>query len=112
MTDSGLGKQLANAVKSGDSKQALSLAESLLSNSEKVETKLTKNEANYRHAESDKDCEACKYFHMSSCDIVAGEIRPNDVCDKWEADAQPKRDIPEDQPMEATSDDGSSKKVQ
>ncbi len=43
---------------------------------------LPKDEVNYRHHEQ---CGTCNYFYpMNSCKIVAGNISPEAVCDKYQ----------------------------
>ncbi len=43
---------------------------------------LTKEEVNYRQYEK---CGTCNYFYNpGSCEIVAGNISAEAVCDKWE----------------------------
>lgn len=41
-----------------------------------------KEKVNYRHHEQ---CSTCNYFYpLNSCRIVAGNISPEAVCDRWE----------------------------
>ena len=43
---------------------------------------LGKDEVNYRQHEQ---CSTCMHFYpLNSCDIVDGNISPDNVCDKWE----------------------------
>ena len=43
---------------------------------------LSKDDVNYRQHEQ---CSACMHFYpLNSCDIVDGNISPDNVCDKWE----------------------------
>ena len=43
---------------------------------------LPKEEVNYRQHEQ---CSSCMHFYpLNSCDIVDGNISPENVCDKWE----------------------------
>ena len=43
---------------------------------------LSKDVVNYRQHEQ---CSACMHFYpLNSCDIVDGNISPDNVCDKWE----------------------------
>lgn len=46
----------------------------------------TKEEVNYRYSGNrDRMCGVCRYFvELGACEIVAGLIRPVDVCDKFE----------------------------
>ena len=48
---------------------------------------VSKETVNYRHdRESARRCGNCVMFHPDgSCDLVLGKIRPEDVCDRWEA---------------------------
>lgn len=51
------------------------------------EGRYTKAEADYRPSSDDaRSCGSCEHFEDGSCDIVSGTIRPEDVCDYWEAD--------------------------
>jgi len=46
------------------------------------EARLSKEEANYRHNER---CSTCDHFISSGhCEVVAGNISPEMVCDKYE----------------------------
>ncbi len=59
----------------------------------------TKDEVNYRYASNpQQSCGTCKYFvEPGACQIVAGMIRPIDVCDKWEAQPAPAQaEVPPD----------------
>ncbi len=43
---------------------------------------LDKDEVNYRQHEQ---CLTCMHFyHPNSCDLVAGNISPEAVCDRWQ----------------------------
>ena len=43
---------------------------------------LNKDDVNYRQHEK---CNTCNYFYYpNTCEIVAGNISPDAVCDKWE----------------------------
>lgn len=43
---------------------------------------IKKEEVNYRQHEQ---CSTCDHFYpQNSCDIVDGNISPDNVCDKWE----------------------------
>jgi hypothetical protein len=43
---------------------------------------LTKEAVNYRQHEQ---CSSCMHFYpLNSCDIVDGNISPENTCDKWE----------------------------
>jgi hypothetical protein len=49
--------------------------------------RLAKEEVNYRIREQ---CLNCDHFYPSgNCDLVAGNISPNNVCDKFEIKSQP-----------------------
>lgn len=49
--------------------------------------RLAKEEVNYRIREQ---CLNCDHFHASgSCDLVAGNISPNNVCDRFEIKSSP-----------------------
>lgn len=46
------------------------------------ESRMNKEEVNYRHHEK---CMTCNYFYYpNSCEIVEGNISPDAVCNKWE----------------------------
>ncbi len=47
--------------------------------------KLHKGEVNYRPSQSANKCRNCKFFlKEGKCRIVAGEIKPEDVCNKYQ----------------------------
>ncbi len=48
----------------------------------KDEGKVSKSSVNYRTAQR---CGNCSMFSNGSCSLVAGEIDPDDVCDKWDS---------------------------
>ena len=51
---------------------------------------LKKDEVNYRQHEK---CKTCNYFyHPGSCEIVAGNISSENVCDKWELGTEDDKD--------------------
>ena len=53
---------------------------------------LDKDAVNYRQHEQ---CLSCTHFyHPNSCDIVQGNISPDNVCNKWEV--KPKSDMGKD----------------
>jgi hypothetical protein len=51
---------------------------------------LSKDEVNYRQHEK---CKTCNYFYNpGSCEIVAGNISADNVCDKWELGTEKDKD--------------------
>lgn len=47
---------------------------------------VSKKSVNYRPAPGIRDCGNCVMFHENgTCDLVKGDIRPRDYCDRWEA---------------------------
>lgn len=48
------------------------------------ETGHTKAEANYRGADSEELCGNCLHFEHDCCNLVAGRISADCVCDLWE----------------------------
>lgn len=56
--------------------------------------RLTKQQVNYRPAESTKRCRNCVMFHTDgTCDLVIGNIKPEDTCDRWEARVSKSEDL-------------------
>jgi hypothetical protein len=51
----------------------------------RVLRKLSKIEVHYGRAEGHKRCGNCSMYRKGTCTLVAGDIRRNDVCDRWEA---------------------------
>ena len=52
----------------------------------RVLNKLSKTEVRYRKADGEKRCGNCSMFRKGGyCTLVAGDIRKNDVCDRYEA---------------------------
>jgi hypothetical protein len=47
--------------------------------------KVSKESVNYRESATDKRCGNCAMFNTGAgtCDLVKGDIQPNDVCDRW-----------------------------
>jgi hypothetical protein len=44
--------------------------------------RLSKEEVNYRQKEQ---CQNCVFFYpLNSCEIVSGNISPDNVCDRWQ----------------------------
>ncbi len=87
-----LAEQLASALREGLSpEQAAQLADALRSDKPSAESKATKLEANYREADSDRSrCGTCSHLIASdsgsdACDLVAGPIDRDYVCDWFEA---------------------------
>jgi hypothetical protein len=70
------------------------------------DTKLGKVEVNYRHAgSSNTRCENCKHFAWNkgsqgkgTCRLVAGIIKPDDVCDKYASGGGGLRDLITNEP--------------
>lgn len=56
--------------------------------------RLTKRQVHYREAESTKRCRNCVMFHTDgTCDLVIGNIKPEDTCDRWEARVTKQEDL-------------------
>lgn len=45
---------------------------------------VSKTSVNYRPSTGVRDCANCVMFHGGTCDLVKGEIKPRDICDRWE----------------------------
>lgn len=50
----------------------------------RVLRKLSKIDVDYRPSEGKRKCGNCSMYQKGTCTLVAGDIRRNDVCDKWE----------------------------
>lgn len=51
----------------------------------KAMAKVSKASVGYRPSTGVRDCGNCVMFHNGTCDLVLGEIKPRDICDRWEA---------------------------
>lgn len=57
---------------------------------------LSKESVNYRPAENPaRSCGTCVMFHSGKCDLVLGEIKSADTCDRWEAKTEKSQKTPE-----------------
>jgi hypothetical protein len=54
---------------------------------------VSKESVNYRSGTGKEHCGNCIMYHNHRCDLVEGDISPDDTCDRWEAKVSKSEDL-------------------